>query len=426
MTNGHPDAEWQAIDSLHISVFSFGSTAFGTPLGVVVLPVLVLAVAPEELKNTYLGLLGLTGLLVAIVVQPAVGYVSDRTFSPWGHRMPYIVVGGLLTCLAVFLLGVASSYIALAASLVVIQLCINTALGPYQALIRDLAPRARRGIVSSFKVMGDSSGGMVFLVLVAFLLAQCTGAQNVAWLWLSLGVLSVILGASTAWIAIGIRSKEASVSAVAAASPTSRLQREAHPRFGWFLGSRFCTFAALAILQTYALFFLRDVVDLPNPARAVGIMTLVIGGSILVAVYPFGRLSDRVGRKGVIVAAAMVGAGGAFTLLLAASFLQVILIGALIGVAAGAFLGASWAMATDLVSSGHTAQQMGIANASAVGGTALAKLAGPGVDLLNRAGGELGYSTLLVACGVLFVLGALLLLRVPGNMAPCSPAAARP
>jgi MFS family permease len=108
------------------------------------------------------------------------------------------------------------------------------------------------------------------------------------------------------------------------------------------------------------------------------------------------------------------------------SFLQVILIGAVIGVAAGAFLGTSWAMATDLVSSGRTAQQMGIANASAAGGAALAKLAGPGVDLLNRAGGELGYLTLLVFCGVLFVLGALLLLRVPGSMAPRQPAPARP
>ena len=426
MTSDRADAPWKAIDTLHISVFSFGSTAFNTSLGVVVVPILVLDVAPEELKNTYLGLLGLVGLLVAMAVQPLAGHVSDRTFSPWGRRVPYVVVGGLLTCLAVFLMGVASSYVALAASLVVVQLCINTALGPYQALIRDLAPRARRGIVSSFKVMGDGSGGVVFLVLVAFLLGQYRGPQNAGWLWLSLGILSLILGASTTWTAIGVRSKEADASAVAAASPASGLQREAQARFGWFLGSRFCTFAALAILQTYALFFLRDVVGLPNPARAVGTMTLVIGGSILVAVYPFGRLSDRVGRKGVIVAAAMVGAGGAFTLLLAASFLQVILIGAMIGVAAGAFLGVSWAMATDLVSSGRTAQQMGIANASAVGGTALAKLAGPGVDLLNRVGGELGYSTLLVSCGVLFVLGALLLLRVPGSTTPRSPTAARP
>ena len=426
MTNGHPDAEWKAIDSLHISVFSFGSTAFSTPLGVVVLPVLVLAVAPEELKNTYLGLLGLAGLLVAMVVQPLAGHMSDRTFSPWGRRMPYVVVGGTLTCLAIFLLGVAFSYTALVSSLIVVQLCINTALGPYQALIRDLAPRARRGVVSSFKIMGDSSGGVVFLVVVAFLLGQYTGPQNAVWLWLSLGVISLILGASTAWTAIGIRSKEASASAAAAVSPASSLQRETQARFGWFLGSRFCTFAALAILQTYALFFLRDVVGLPNPARAVGIMALVIGGSILLTAYPFGRLSDRVGRKRVVVAAAMVGAGGAFTLLLAVNFLQVVLIGALIGVAAGAFLGASWAMATDLVSSGRTAQQMGIANASAVGGTALAKLAGPGVDFLNRAGGELGYSTLLVSCGVLFVLGALLLLPVPGTMARRSSASARP
>ena len=417
MTSSGPNAQWRAVDFIHLSVFSFGSTAFTTPLGVVVLPILVLNLVPEELKNTYLGLLGLAGLLVAMVVQPLAGYLSDRTVSPWGRRAPYIMVGGLLTSLSVFALGAASSYALLVAGLMVAQVCLNTALGPYQAFIRDLAPVARRGVVSSIKVLADSSGGVVFLVLVAFILGSYSGPQSGLWLWLSVGLLSANLGASTLWTATKIRSKELDVGPVAVAQGAGLIQRKARPRFGWFLGSRFCTFAALALLQTYAVFFLRDVVGLANPVQAVGTMTIVTGGSLLLAVYPSGRLSDHIGRKPVMVASTLVAAGGALTLLMATSFLHVILISALLGASAGAFFSASLAMATDMVSSGRTAQQMGIANAAAIGGTALAKLAGPAIDLLNQVEGGLGYSALLLACGVFFVLGAVLLIPVPISVA---------
>ncbi|MEE8443332.1 MAG: MFS transporter [Dehalococcoidia bacterium] len=412
MTNGGPDSQWKRSDFLNLGALGFGSTAFSTSLGTVVLPVLVLAVAPEDLKNTYLGLLTLVGLVVAMVMQPLAGHLSDLTLSPWGRRTPYLAVGSLLACLSVFILGIASSIMAMAVAIIVIQVCINLALGPYQALIRDLAPEGRRGEVASFKVLADSVGGVTFLVLVALLLGLYTSTQNDLWLWLSLGLMSLSFGVSAAWTVIGIRKKETGIAPVAVVSDTGRVPGEAHPQFGWFLGSRFCTFAALAALQTYAVFYLRDVVGLENPARAVGTMTLVIGGSLLLVVYPIGKLSDRIGRKNVIVASALVGAIGIVALLQATNLLQVMVVSSLLGVCAGAYLGTSLALATDLVSSGGTARQMGIANAAAVGGAALARLAGPGVDLLNRAGEGLGYSVLLDGCAIFFVLGALLIIPI--------------
>ena len=425
MTNHDPHSQWKAIDTFHLSAFSFGSTAVSTPLGVVILPVLVLGMVPDELKNTYLGLIGLVALAVAMIVQPVAGHISDRTLPIWGRRTPYIAVGSLLTCVAVFAIGGASTYLVLVLAMIAYQVCINTALGPYQALIRDLAPRARRGVVSSFKVLADSSGGAGFLVLVAFLLGSDAGSQRDVWLWVTLGVLSLTLGASAAWTVMGIRGRETRSGQLAGPLNPRRIHTRAHAQFGWFLGSRFCSFAALAVLQTYALFFLGDVVGLANPVRAVGTMTIVTGGSLLLAVYPFGRLSDRIGRKWVIVGTGVVGAGGVFTLLLTTSFIQVILVSSVLGASAGAFLSVSWAMATDLVSTGRTAQQMGFTNTAAAGGAVLAKLAGPGIDLLNQVEAGLGYSALLTACGLLFLLGALLLVPLPAGPALSTAAPSR-
>ena len=78
----------------------------------------------------------------------------------------------------------------------------------------------------------------------------------------------------------------------------------------------------------------------------------------------------------------------------------------------GAFLGAQWAMATDLVSVRRAAQQLGLLNLATAGGAGVAKLNGIWVDWLNTDEGTLGYSVLLIACGILFVVATLLVLKV--------------
>ena len=413
MPNSNAEADWNAAQFAHLSAFSFGTTAFSISLGAVLLPVLVLEVTGEELKNTYLGLLGLVGLLVAMVVQPVAGNLSDHTSSPWGRRIPYLVIGSALTSASMFVLGIATSIAFLALGLIIIQVSLNAALGPYQGLLRDAAPRAYRGAVSSFKVLAESSGGAIFLALVAFLLGSETGPGSKSRIWLVLAMLSATLAASTIWtVAANLRRGMGNDSA--AAAPRSEVGHQGtQTGFRWFLVSRLCIYASLGVLQTYALFFLRDVVSLANPVQAVGTMTLVTGGALLLAVYPSGRLSDSIGRKWVIVVSALAGTGGTFALLLASTFLHVLLISAVLGASAGAFFSANWAMATDMVSPGRSAQQMGIANTAGVAGAALAKLAGPGIDLLNRVESELGYSTLIIVCGLLFFVGAVLLAPVP-------------
>ncbi len=81
---------------VHFSVLAFGLAAISTSLGQIILPLRVLDVAPESLKNTYLGVLTFIGMGVAMLVQPAVGYLSDKTTWRWGRRRPYIAVGALV------------------------------------------------------------------------------------------------------------------------------------------------------------------------------------------------------------------------------------------------------------------------------------------------------------------------------------------
>ena len=67
------------------------------------------------------------------------------------------------------------------------------------------------------------------------------------------------------------------------------------------------------------------------------------------------------------------------------------------------------ALITDMVSERRAAQQLGLANFALLGGLAVAKLGGVGIDFLNGFGDNLGYYALLTLCAASFCIGALLI-----------------
>ena len=125
----------------------------------VILPVLVLSIAPEGAKNTFLGTLGLSGMIVAALVQPLVGWYSDQTRSPLGRRVPYMVWGTGFVCLGLAGLGYVSSFVSLLVLWLVVQANASIGYGPFQAVIRDLVPVSRIGVASSIKIQADAAGG---------------------------------------------------------------------------------------------------------------------------------------------------------------------------------------------------------------------------------------------------------------------------
>src|SRR5215203_2411946 len=52
-------------------------------------------------------LVSISGAIIAVIVQPTIGSISDYTISRWGRRKPYILIGSVLD--VVFLVGIASS-----------------------------------------------------------------------------------------------------------------------------------------------------------------------------------------------------------------------------------------------------------------------------------------------------------------------------
>jgi len=72
----------------------------------------------------------------------------------------------------------------------------------------------------------------------------------------------------------------------------------------------------------------------------------------------------------------------------------------------------NWALATDLVAKGEEARYLGLTNLATAGGAALARLIGPVIDFFNAREPGMGYSVMLLACFIYFIVGSLLLLKI--------------
>src|SRR5258706_5229055 len=91
-----------------------------------------------------LAVLWIAGPVTGALVQPIVGYLSDRTTGRWGRRRPYILAGAVSTALALVLFVNATSLAAAAAMLWFLTLSANIAMEPLRALTGDLIPLERQ------------------------------------------------------------------------------------------------------------------------------------------------------------------------------------------------------------------------------------------------------------------------------------------
>jgi len=414
MAQGARVEKWSHWDLLKLNSFSFGITGFILAMDTVVLPVFVLTVAPDDLKNTYLAILGISGLVMAALVQPIIGRISDRTQSPLGRRVPFILWGTVFAALGLIGVRLAPDYAVLFAVWIFIQANINIAYGPGLALIRDCIPLNRIGTASSVKIMSDAAGAAVMIGVTGALIGKTSSSLD--WQWIALGILAFLM-----ILAISITSVQVSVRELRVPSNTQRIDIESSfksvltPRLGLFLISRLVMITAIASFQTYGLFFLRDSVGLDNPAEAMGRMVLVIAGALGLAVYISGWFSDRVGRKPMVMAGAIGAALSSVWILFANDSTEVLIIASVTGASVGVLLSANWALANELADESQAGLHIGIVNLATISGAALAKLLGPGIDALNQIPDQpddFGYQVLIIGAAVLFILGAVLLMPV--------------
>ncbi len=102
-------------------------------------------------------LLWLAAPLTGLVVQPIIGYLSDRTWHPrFGRRRPFFLIGAILASITLFFVPHSPVLWVAAGCLWILDASINISMEPFRALVADKLPDSQRsyGFVVQTLIIG--------------------------------------------------------------------------------------------------------------------------------------------------------------------------------------------------------------------------------------------------------------------------------
>jgi Na+/melibiose symporter-like transporter len=360
-----------------------------------------------DLPNTALGFLGFLGLLVAMAVQPIIGVFSDRARTKLGRRLPFIIGGAVLIAASLFLLAAAPTLWILLVGVVFIQFSSNILQGPWQALIPDLVPESQRGKASSLKAVMD----IIALVVGGLVAGKILSAGIERWgdngVYLAAAAPTVVFFLFIIITAIWAREKPEDVVAPMEYPTVGEALKRAfyvnfreNKVFGWWFANRILFWAGFIAINSFLINYMIDVIKMEETqAQAFyGNLKVILGGALIIMAFASGWLSDKFGRKPVMIISGLVSFAGAFALLFVRNTLLISLAGGVVGMGVGAFLS--------------------IANIATCIGSGVARLLGGVlIDPINKLLGSSssGYLLLFALATASFLVSALVILPLPNK-----------
>ncbi len=250
--------------------------------------------------------------ILALVLLPLFGKLSDRTRTPLGKRMPYIVCGtACAVALTLALAGVDAPgrFTAFLILLGLLLIAMGTYRSPAVALMPDVTPKPLRSKANAIINLMGALGGIYALGAVKLLIksTHADGRANYTPVFVAVAGLMAVSVALLVW-----RVKENALAAQNAdpeeeeQGPGGKLPPDQARSLAlilcsvalWYMGYN-------AVTTAYSKYFTRMWGDLSGAASCLMIAT----GAAVVSYIPVGILSSRVGRKKMILAGVVLLAG---------------------------------------------------------------------------------------------------------------------
>src|SRR5215510_10906431 len=130
-------------------------------------------------KMDDLAILWIAAPLTGLIVQPIVGYFSDRTWNRLGRRRPYFLGGAILASLALIVMPNSPALWVAAGMLWIMDASINVSMEPFRAFVGDNLPAEQR--TTGFAMQSFLIGtGAVAASILPWLLTNQFGVANSA------------------------------------------------------------------------------------------------------------------------------------------------------------------------------------------------------------------------------------------------------
>lgn len=108
-----------------------------------------------------LAFLWMAGPVTGLIVQPLIGHYSDQTWGRFGRRRPFFLAGAALAMLALFLMPHASTLLAAALLLWLLDASLNVSMEPFRAFVGDMLSADQRATGFAFQTWFIGVGAVV-------------------------------------------------------------------------------------------------------------------------------------------------------------------------------------------------------------------------------------------------------------------------
>jgi MFS family permease len=363
-----------------------------TALMTIAVPAATVQLAPAN-HVLVLSVLASIAALAAMLVPPLGGWLSDALRRRGGSRRTFVAVGIAIDVGALVALANAHSLVWFAFFLVLSTAGANVALCAYQALLPELVPRRHWGAVSGVRGATTLAG-----TILGFAIAGAMPNPSIT--FLAAAAIMALGGLSLLGVGEGVYDGE----------------EHAHVRdwhdFLVVFAARTLVFFGLIMLQTFVLYFFRDVQRVGDPYAGTALYAFAtIAGAVASSLY-LGLLSDRMPRKIVTSLAGAAMAVATIGFALAPNLSWILPFAVLFGIGFGGVISSGWALAMDAIPKlRDVARDLGLWGIATLLPNVVAPLVGGwliGVFHGTRA----GYQAVFGLAGFSFALASLTVLRV--------------
>ena len=248
------------------------------------------------LKQTFrldfgqVGLITLTFQIVASLLQPAVGFYTDRRPKPYS-----LTIGMGITLIGLLILSTAQTYLILLAGAALVGMG-SAVFHPESSRVARMASGGQHGMAQSLFQVGGNAGLSLGPLMAAFIVLP-RGQSSIAWFSVVALVGIVILARVSGWATKNRSSVKKSSAAHQEHGPALSTTRVAFS-IAVLMALLFSKFVYLASLTSYYTFYLMNKFQVSVQSAQVHLFVFL--GAVALGTIVGGPVGDRIGRKRVI------------------------------------------------------------------------------------------------------------------------------
>jgi MFS family permease len=379
----------------------------------VLLPTLVEKVVSAS-RGLVVGLIGFFGTLLAVLVSILWGIISDHTSSRLGKRTPAILMGALLALplialpLLMLLPSLKPIFFSLALPIIIVsflgmQFFTNVGNGAWWPLLVDVVPEHQRGLASGIQGFLTLLGAALGILVVTSL----NQAGNTSGALLLIGGVFALTGVVNALV---IRGKDQPAPASQRISVWKAMAdmfkvRRRIAVFFWLVAAVLVAYMGINSLQFFAIYYFEVFFPSISPDAAFRLMGGISLVLTMLSSVAFGLLSDKLGRRALILWAMFGCAVSTLLMGLTSNFTLFLVFVAFRSVATGPIMAIAPALASDLAPRDEAGRYMAYNNLSSGLSGALSSLIF-GLLLTNLT--RTSFMILFILSAILFFVGGVL------------------